>query len=69
MVQKAANYIQNDLMQHPLSEGEQHNLMGYSYGSVLQAHVALELANRGVVVDNLILVGLSRVDYLDQFNV
>ncbi len=59
MVQKAANYIQNDLMQHPLSEGEQHNLMGYSYGSVLQAHVALELANRGVVVDNLILVGVG----------
>ena len=33
------------------------NLTGYSYGSVLQAHVAIALADKGVKVDNLSLIG------------
>ena len=31
--------------------------MGYSYGSVLEAHVALALSQKGYKVDNLALVG------------
>ncbi|KAB1065893.1 RHS repeat-associated core domain-containing protein [Salibacter halophilus] len=57
MIQATANAIVEDLAANPLGEGEQLNLAGYSYGSVLQAHVAIELADRGVQVDNLSLVG------------
>jgi thioesterase domain-containing protein len=46
-----------DLKNNPLAEGEQMNLTGYSYGSVLQAHVAIALADKGVKVDNLSLIG------------
>lgn len=57
MIDKAVNTIIADLTANPLAEGEQLNLTGYSYGSVLQAHVALALAKKGYKVDNLILVG------------
>ena len=48
---------QQNLAANPLAEGEQFNLAGYSYGSVLQAHAALKLANSGQKIDNLILIG------------
>jgi RHS repeat-associated protein len=54
---RAVNGIVADLQKRPLKEGEQLNLSGYSYGSVLQAQVALRLADKGIKVDNLILVG------------
>lgn len=57
MITKAVNEIMADLTKNPLAEGEQLNLTGYSYGSVLQAHVALALNEKGIKVDNLILVG------------
>jgi len=56
VVNKAVHKIMKDLVDNPLKEGETLDLMGYSYGSVAQAHIALALADRGVKVDNLILV-------------
>jgi hypothetical protein len=56
-VYETAKKIQNELINKPLAEGEQFNLMGYSYGSVMQAYVALALADAGHIIDNLILVG------------
>lgn len=56
-VENAYNSIVSNIQNSPLSQGEQLNLAGYSYGSVLQAHVALKLANSGKKVDNLILIG------------
>jgi RHS repeat-associated protein len=56
-IDAAVAQVLDDLAKNPLKEGEQLNLTGYSYGSVLQAHVALRLADKGIKVDNLILVG------------
>jgi RHS repeat-associated protein len=56
-VQESVKLIEKDLKDNPLQKGEQLNLTGYSYGSVLFAHTALQLADKGVVIDNLILVG------------
>jgi pimeloyl-ACP methyl ester carboxylesterase len=56
-IEKSLNDIMTDLAIHPLKNGEQLNLAGYSYGSVLQAQVALRLADKGIKVDNLILIG------------
>lgn len=56
-VYKAVLSVCKDLDDNPLGEGEQLNLMGYSYGSVVQAHAALALADKGIKVDNLVLVG------------
>jgi pimeloyl-ACP methyl ester carboxylesterase len=56
-ITKAVNDIISDLTRHPLKDGEQLNLSGYSYGSVLQAQVALRLADKGYKVDNLVLIG------------
>lgn len=56
-INSALNQVQNSLADSPLAKGEQLNLAGYSYGSVLQAHVALNLAESGTRVDNLILIG------------
>ncbi len=56
-ITSAYNQISNNLKSNPLAEGEQLNLGGYSYGSVLQAQVALKLADEGTVVDNLVLIG------------
>jgi pimeloyl-ACP methyl ester carboxylesterase len=39
-----------------MTTGEQFNLIGYSYGSLLAAQTANFYANTGVVVDNLVLV-------------
>ena len=55
-VKSAAKQIRKDLKDNPLAEDEQFNLAGYSYGSVLQAHVALEISKTNVI-DNLILIG------------
>ncbi|WP_425393139.1 RHS repeat-associated core domain-containing protein [Ekhidna sp.] len=57
MIDMAAEEIRADLKENPLEDGEQFNLAGYSYGSVLQAHAALKLANEGQYIDNLILIG------------
>ncbi|PWJ57065.1 RHS repeat-associated protein [Dyadobacter jejuensis] len=56
-VNNAYNGIIQNIQNSPLRVGEQLNLIGYSYGSVLQAHVALKLANSGHKIDNLVLVG------------
>ena len=56
-VYKATLEVFNAIKSKPLKDGEQLNLMGYSYGSVVQAHVALALADMGVKVDNLVLIG------------
>lgn len=57
MIEKAFNGILQD--QSSLKSGKkcQLNLCGYSYGSVLMAHVAFKLADKGIVINNLILVG------------
>ena len=57
MINSTVNLYRQQLKDNPLQEGEQFNLAGYSYGSVLQAQAALKLANDGVVVDNLVLIG------------
>ena len=65
MINKAVNGILTDLKNNPLEDGEQLNLAGYSYGSVLQAHVAIALADKGVKVDNLSLIGSPISDNSD----
>lgn len=67
MIDKAVNDIMADLAKNPLKEGEQLNLGGYSYGSVLQAHVALRLAEKGVKVDNVVLIGSPVSDKSDLY--
>jgi surfactin synthase thioesterase subunit len=67
VITKTVAAYQEDLKKTPLKEGEQFNLAGYSYGSVLQAQVALELANSGQVVDNLILIGSPISDKSDLY--
>jgi RHS repeat-associated protein len=57
LVEKATADILENLKNNPLREGEQLNLSGYSYGSVLVAHIALRLSELGVRVDNLVLIG------------
>ena len=57
VIDDAVSQIRNNLSDNPLAEGEQRNLGGYSYGSVVQAQAALKLANDGTFVDNLILIG------------
>jgi RHS repeat-associated protein len=57
MINSTVKLYKQQLADNPLKEGEQFNLAGYSYGSVLQAQAALKLANDGVVVDNLVLIG------------
>ncbi|MFZ7154347.1 MAG: alpha/beta hydrolase [Bacteroidota bacterium] len=67
-IEKAVNDIMADLAANPLKEGEQLNLAGYSYGSVLQAHVALRLADKGIKVDNLVLIGSPISDKSELYN-
>jgi RHS repeat-associated protein len=57
LINSTVKLYKQQLADNPLKEGEQFNLAGYSYGSVLQAQAALKLANDGVVVDNLVLIG------------
>lgn len=56
-INQAVDQVKYDLQENPLEEGEQLNLIGYSYGSVLQAQTALRLADEGTYIDNLILIG------------
>lgn len=67
-ISSALNQVRSSLADSPLAEGEQLNLAGYSYGSVLQAHVALNLAESGTRVDNLILIGSPISTGSDLFN-
>lgn len=53
----AVNQINSSLADKALGDGEQLNLAGYSFGSVVQAHAALKLADAGTYVDNVILIG------------
>ncbi|PWJ59912.1 RHS repeat-associated protein [Dyadobacter jejuensis] len=57
MINSVVKQYKQQLANNPFKEGEQFNLAGYSYGSILQAQAALKLANDGVVVDNLVLIG------------
>jgi len=67
-IEKAVNDIMADLAANPLKEEEQLNLAGYSYGSVLQANVALRLADKGIKVDNLVLIGSPISDKSELYN-
>lgn len=67
-IERAVNGIVADLQNRPLKEGEQLNLAGYSYGSVLQTNVALRLADKGIKVDNLILIGSPISDKSELYN-
>jgi RHS repeat-associated protein len=64
-IDNTVSYYQKQLKDNPLKDGEQFNLAGYSYGSVLQAQVALKLASSGHVIDNLILIGSPVSDNSD----
>lgn len=66
-INKTVALYKEELKNHPLKEGEQFNLAGYSYGSVLQVQVALKLANSGQVIDNLILIGSPISDESDLY--
>ncbi|MEM9858751.1 MAG: RHS repeat-associated core domain-containing protein, partial [Bacteroidota bacterium] len=67
-IDNAVSQIRQNLADNPLAEGEQFNLAGYSYGSVLQAQAALQLANDGQYIDNLILIGSPIADDSDLFD-
>jgi len=67
VIDNTVSYYQQHLKDNPLGEGEQFNLAGYSYGSVLQAQVALKLANSGQVIDNLVLIGSPVGDNSDLY--
>ena len=56
VIDNTVSQIKSNLKNHPLKDGEQLNMGGYSYGSVLQAQAALKLAN-DTHVDNVILIG------------
>lgn len=57
IVEKATIEILRNLIRNPLKPGEQLNLAGYSYGSVLQAHAALRLSELSIKVNTVILIG------------
>ncbi|TWI95983.1 RHS repeat-associated protein [Mucilaginibacter frigoritolerans] len=67
-IDKTVADYKKDLQDHPLKEGEQFNMVGYSYGSVLQAQAAIKLANSGQVIDNLVLIGSPISDKSDLYN-
>jgi pimeloyl-ACP methyl ester carboxylesterase len=66
-LREAISKITSDLEENPLADGEQFNLAGYSYGSVVQAQVALKMAKEGRVIDNLILIGSPISDDSELF--
>jgi len=66
-IETAYGQIKENLEEHGLEEGEQLNLVGYSFGSVLQAQVALKLADEGTYIDNLVLIGSPISDDSDLF--
>lgn len=65
MIDATVNMYQNHLKDSPLQEGEQFNMAGYSYGSVLQAQAALRLADSGQIIDNVVLIGSPISDKSD----
>jgi RHS repeat-associated protein len=65
MIDATVSMYENQLKNNPLQEGEQFNMAGYSYGSVLQAQAALRLADSGQVIDNVILIGSPISDKSD----
>ncbi|MCJ7932445.1 MAG: alpha/beta hydrolase [Chryseobacterium sp.] len=65
MIDATVSMYQQQLKDNPLKEGEQFNMVGYSYGSVLQAQSALRLADSGQVIDNLVLIGSPISDNSD----
>ena len=65
MIDATVSMYQQQLKDNPLQEGEQFNMVGYSYGSVLQAQSALRLADSGQVIDNLVLIGSPISDKSD----
>ena len=66
-IDETVSTYQKHLKENPLAEGEQLNMVGYSYGSVLQAQVALRLAESGQVIDNLVLIGSPISDKSDLY--
>ena len=65
MIDSTVDLYKKQLKDNPLAEGEQFNLVGYSYGSVLQGQAALKLASGGQVIDNLVLIGSPISDKSD----
>lgn len=65
MITATVNSLKNHLEKNPLKKDEQFNLAGYSYGSVLQAQAALQLADGGQTIDNLVLIGSPISDKSD----
>ncbi|HEY9701121.1 MAG TPA: RHS repeat-associated core domain-containing protein [Allocoleopsis sp.] len=68
LIDETVTEYQKHLSENPLEEGEQFNLVGYSYGSVLQAQVAIRLAEQGQVIDNLVLIGSPITDNSDLWS-
>jgi hypothetical protein len=62
MLKKAVNDVVTSLTKEPLKEGQQLNLAGYSYGAVMQEHVALDLVKQGYKVSNLVLIASPTED-------
>lgn len=56
-VKKIVDDVIADVTGNPLEKGEQLNMVGYSYGSVAEAHAILQLAEKGYKVDNFVMVG------------
>ncbi|MDQ1094926.1 MULTISPECIES: hypothetical protein [Chryseobacterium] len=65
MIDATVSMYQKQLKDNPLKEGEQFNMVGYSYGSFLQAQSALRLADFGQVIYNLVLIGSPISDKSD----
>lgn len=51
------NAVNSDIAAGNIAAGEQTNLVGYCFGSVVSAHAALELSSQGKTVNNLVLIG------------
>ena len=64
MVQKSVKDVTTNL-----KKGKQLNLIGYSYGSVIQAYTAIDLVQQGHKVDNLVLIGSPISDGSTTMNI
>jgi RHS repeat-associated protein len=53
----ASNAVTNKIISASNDEGGQRNFVGYSYGSTMAAQSALKVADSGVLVNNLVLIG------------
>ncbi|MBL7760517.1 MAG: RHS repeat-associated core domain-containing protein [Sediminibacterium sp.] len=58
-IKSTVEQIEADRKANPLMKNEQFNLAGYSTGAVTMAQSALMLANKGQIIDNLILIGAT----------